>query len=180
METNIYLYTAVGATTVFVVKLLMMLFVGDGVDTDLDGDLSDDVNGAESFELISLQSVMTFLMIFGWTALAFRNEFMMSKAQTILGSSGVGLVGAYLFSLAVFKLKKLTTEEVKALDLKEGMTGEVYSNIPKKNNGYGQVKIKVSGQVRYLNAYSEENEIKTGSTVSITKTNPLTVKKENK
>lgn len=177
MEYKIYFGIAIVSTVIFLTKLVLLMTVGDGADTEMD--FHDDFDGSDSFDLLSVQSVMAFLMSFSWSVLAFRKEFGMEKAQAILVAVAVAFVMAYLFSYALFKLKKLSSEEVGDVQIPEDTVVEVYSNIPKKDKGYGQVKVLHHGKTYYLKAYSEDVEYKTKSLVKVSKSNPLTVK-ENK
>jgi hypothetical protein len=176
MEFNIYWGIAIVSTVVFSIKLILLVTIGDGADMDIDVGIDDDMGGSDSFELLSIQSIMSFLMIFSWSVLAFRTDFQMNRLPAISLASALAFIGSYLFSLALYKFKNLSSGEVEPFELPEGTVAEVYSNIPKKDKGYGEIKVNYQGKTHYLKAYSADVEYKTKSIVKVTKSHPLTIK----
>lgn len=176
MSSNIYLYVGVASSVLFLIKLALLLVAGEGGDTDVEFDLAEDAVGSESFELISFQSIMAFLMFFGWSGMALQEEYMMTKGVTLVLSSVIGFVGSLGFSYAFFRLRKMSSPGVQSLVFDEGKHVEVYSNIPPSKEGYGQVKVIHNNQTHYLNAYTDDDvELKTGKVVYVKSNNPLIV-----
>lgn len=174
METKIYIVIAVFSSIIFLYKLVMLISIGDGADIEMDGDSS-----GESFELVSLQSIMTFLMSFGWSALAFRSEFELPVRIALPSAVIIAFLFAYLFSLALYKLKKLSSDELSDIIIPVGTVAEVYVSIPVEGNGSGKIKVNYHGQTRYLTAFSDGEALDTSTSVVITKSYPLTVKENN-
>ena len=73
-----YFIIAAGATALFVIRLILMLFGADDADTDFDVDADGALEGADemgsgaAFNLFSLLSILAFLMGVGWMGLTAR------------------------------------------------------------------------------------------------------------
>lgn len=175
METVLLIIAGI-SSAVFGYKLFMLMFVGDGADlnTDVDAD-----GGSDSFDLLSLQSVMTFLMSFSWASLAFIHELGFSLWESVGLGAVVGALFTVAFMLSLYKMKKLASPPVSNVIIPEGTVCEVYSTVPASGVGDGKVKVSHNGQIRYLKAYSEDKEYPTGSIVKVTKSYPLTIKGES-
>lgn len=173
METVLLIIAGI-SSAIFGYKLFMLMFIGDGADlnSDIDAD-----GGSDSFDLLSLQSVMTFLMSFSWASLAFIHELGFSIWESVGLGSVVGVLFTVAFMFSLYKMKKLASPPVSNIIIPIGTICEVYSTIPA--SGDGKVKVTHNGQIRYLKAYSEDKEYPTGSVVKVTKSYPLTIKGES-
>ena len=105
-EQTFFLYLALGSTFFFIIKIIMLFFIGDSGE-DFDSALSD-ADSQQSFSVFSLQSMLAFLMGSSWVYLAARYEWGYT--------SGLSLVVGSLFgTLSVFRTN--TIEQVSLFDL---------------------------------------------------------------
>ena len=92
--TKVFWSCALGGTVFFTVRLILMLVGGDmdgsmdGIDGDMDGDTHSDA----AFELISVNTLTAFIMMFGWAGLTAYKQFglsvMVSTVIAIVKSHG--------------------------------------------------------------------------------------------
>ncbi len=140
---------------VFVIgKTLLTLL---GVDTDDPGsvDVATGADGAAhggGVGLLSLQSVMAFLMGFGWAGLLALHPL----KWPVFGAIGLGaVVGVGLVFLqaavwrALFGLQSSGNIEIRQA---AGLEGVVYVQVPGQSKGQGQVRVIIDGRQRTFNA----------------------------
>jgi len=173
----LYAWTALIGTSFFLIKVILS-FVGgdadfdghaDALDSVLGGDVdaSAPVDAADSFVFFSIQSMLAFLMGFGWVGLICRSEYGLGHALTIPIATGTG---ALLFllnaSLTIFMSKLNTTNE---FDIRSaiGKEGKVYLTLPKNGEGKGQVEVEVNCKKVILNAISFEEQIKSFEPIEV-------------
>ena len=149
--TSLYLWLAIAMTIFFVVKLLVFsLFGMDDGDGDLVG---TDVDTGFSF--ISLQSVLAFLMGFGWlgyTAVRFNFSALISVVFAIIG--GLILMGISVW--LVFLMKKLNSTPKYDLNSLVEKTGTSYTKFDAK--GTGKIQIEFNGKLETFDAWNETEE----------------------
>lgn len=156
-------YMAYISTALFAIKLLLLL-LGTDSDSGDSSDLIHDPSSDISFKLLSLQTVVAFLMGFSWLGKACLEEWNLNKASSILLASlfGLFIAGTYILTMKlIFKLNSS-----KDLSYKDCLnkTGVVYMTIPKK--GKGQVEVSCNGKLIVVDAMAEE-EIEISSSVKI-------------
>lgn len=141
------MYFLIGAisTILFVSKLILMVFGGDH---ELEHDSSD-----IAFKLLSVQSILAFLMGFGWIGYF---------SQNILWSILFGISLMLLSSLMMYLIYKL--EQPPDFEVK-GKTGTVTIGI--YNQTTGKIALNVRGATRYLDAISEQSLV-AGTPVVVT------------
>jgi len=173
---------AVVGTFFFLLRLALMLMGGDSdvdtdvdvdvdVDVDADVDAHDSVDSAGDFEVLSFQTIATFLMGFGWSGLGgFRGAGWSAGFSVLFGiAAGSGMVWllAKLLKL-VYGFQSSGTVSIRdAL----GTEGQVYLQIPGQRAGRGQVRLVIGDRQRYFNAVTDEETINTKSRVRITAVN---------
>ncbi|MBL8876701.1 MAG: NfeD family protein [Phycisphaerae bacterium] len=149
-------------TAFFLFRLVfLMLGHAHGMDFDSHVDPSHPDPG-EAFKLLSLQSVSTFSMGFGWGGLgAYRGGGMSWQTSVLVAIvAGVGMVWLLALMLkAVFDMQQSGNI---TLDSALGGEGEVYVSIPAAGQGSGQVRLVLNERMRIVNAKSEGQAI--GST----------------
>lgn len=161
---------AIGGTTVFVLKLVLMFVGFDGAedadfDLDMDVDADDVSDSTTAFNLLSLQAVASLCMGAGWMGLTALKTFELSEARSIgLGLAfGVGLV------FLIGKLMQLTRqlESSGTLDIGKavGRSGTVYLRIPP--DGTGQVQLVLQGRLVTVDARTGDAELPTGTKVKV-------------
>ncbi len=183
-----YFFTAILGSVIFLIQLILMITTGagaegaEGADGAFDGiDLETDMSSAEAvdavdaghidstaaFKLFSVQSILGFLMGFGWMGLACRLEWEMSGFASFAASMGFGTLAMGLSAFLQLQLKKLNTTSKQDVRTTLGQVGTVYLKIPAKGMGMGQIEITISGTKRILKATSNGGEIASFTTVEV-------------
>ncbi len=175
---------AVLGTFFFLLRLGLMMMGGDGdmdtdidadvdvdVDVDIDADAHDGLDATDAFEVLSFQTVATFLMGFGWAGLgSFRGAGWGAGASVLFGiAAGSGMVWllAKLLKL-VYGFQSSGTVSIRdAL----GTEGQVYLQIPGHREGRGQVRLVIGDRQRYFNAVTDEETIDSRTQVRIVEVN---------
>ncbi|HUG80283.1 MAG TPA: hypothetical protein VML01_01375 [Bryobacterales bacterium] len=156
IDASIYLFLAVTATALFVIRLGLQFFFGD-VDTDVHVDAHMDSTGA--FELFSLLSVLAFFMGVGWMGLACRVSWGMGSALSAVSATAFGLSLMGLSSGLMYAVRQMAEEGRYDVNTAIGKIGKCYLTIPAKGEGQGQVEITVSGRLKVLPAISNGERI---------------------
>lgn len=159
-----FIMAAVG-TILFVLRLVMALFGGDGGDFDADGSMDGGTDA--SFTLFSLLSVMAFIMGAGWMGLACRIDWELGRGASLLGAMGFGTAMMFLASGLMFLTRKLDSSVQYDVRTAIGRTGRVYLSIPANGRGQGQVEVSVSGRRKILAAVTQGDELKAFTDVKI-------------
>lgn len=173
---------AVLGTVFFLIRLSLMLVGGDGdMDADSDMDLHADVDmdlhadadthhaadSSGAFQILSFQTIATFLMGFGWAGLGGFKGAGWSAGWSVL--FGVGAGSGLVWLLA--KLLKLVYgfQSSGTVSIKDalGTEGQVYVTIPAARAGRGQVRLVIGDRQRYFNAVTDESAIESKTRVKI-------------
>lgn len=166
---QIYWALALIASLVFIIQAIM-IFTGLDADADMDTpDAPDAVSDfdADGFHLVSVKTVICFILGFGWTGVLFwddiQNPFILGSIATVVGFIFMSLI-AYLLYL-VLKLDRDNTFRVKNVI---GSTAEVYLRIPADNTETGKIIVALNGSTHELEAVNNgTSEIATGAQVKI-------------
>jgi hypothetical protein len=175
---------AVLGTFFFLLRLGLMMMGGDGdMDTDIDADVDVDVDmdvdadvdadahhgldATDAFQVLSFQTVATFLMGFGWAGLGGLRGAGWSAGMSVLfglaAGSGMVWILAKLLKL-VYGFQSSGTVSIRdAL----GIEGQVYFRIPGNREGRGQVRLVIGDRQRYFNAVTDDEAIESKSRVRI-------------
>lgn len=146
---------ALAGTIFLFLRVVLMLFAGDVGEAD-GGDF--DTGSDTAFEMISINSLTAFFMMFGWVGLSCYKQFSFNSALSILSATVAGiscmLVTAFLFRAA----KKLVSRGVTFnIDDTVGKVASVYLRIPAQ--GSGKIQISIDGAMtRELAAISKNHE----------------------
>ena len=159
---------ALPSTIIFVIQLIMTLAGGDTDDLDVDHDGDFDGDHGDGMHILSVKSVLAFLMFYGWGGLAAIQKGML----VWWGVSGISLVIGIIMMLFTawlfFMLLKLQSSGTMIITNAIGKQGEVYLTIPAKKSGTGKIQIIIQGGYKTLDAVTEDTEdIKTGSFVEV-------------
>lgn len=157
----IYWATAVVASLVFCIQTVM-LFVGFDTDADFSG--GDVAFDADGFQLVSVKTVVCFLLGFGWTGAV---AYPMADNKYIVAAVAV-VVGAIFMFLIAFLLKqvlKLSKDNSFSTACVVGHTAEVYLRIPGGEES-GKITVSYEGSTHELLAFADE-EIPTGRKVTV-------------
>ena len=174
-EYNFYLYVACTASALFGVKLILLLVAGVDDDGIVDIDDTDlDLDGSESFKLISLQTILAFLMGFGWMGLALRYEQSLSSVWSAIGASVFGFVIMYAMAKATSYLRKLNSPTATVMP-KVNNIGQVYTPLAVTGTGdcRGKIELAVGDRLTIVDAVAKEpigsfEKVKVTSVVSPT------------
>lgn len=171
-EQFFYLIALVSTGIMFFFLLLNLVgFVGGDVDMH-DGGTGDGGDGSphpSGLGLLSLRTVLAFMVGFGWTGAG-----ILEAGQPMYIAVVAAVVVGQIFMMAVFWLMRVLhgMAESGTADPKqaEGKTGTVYTPIPPKGEGTGQIQVMVEGRLREHRAISEERvALPTGSSVKVVK-----------
>ena len=152
-----YFIMAAMGTILFVLRLVMALFGGDG--GDFDGDMDVDGGTDASFTLFSLLSVMAFIMGTGWMGLACRIDWQLGRIPSLMIAIGFGTGMMFLASGLMYMTRKLNRVVWYDVRTAIGKTGRVYLDVPAKGKGQGQVEVSVSGRKKILAAITDGKEL---------------------
>ena len=164
-QNPVYLILAIFGTTLFLLKMLLFLMVGDADGADFEADTID--TGGAAFSVVSTQSILAFLMGAGWIGLAAQREWGFSDFKSLLAAVFFGFLMMLFSSFLTFKIKKFNS--VTKVNLKDavGSTGRAYTNVPAKGKGIGQVEVTVGGKQQILQASSADEAIKSFDSVKV-------------
>lgn len=159
----IYWVATIAGGTLFILRTVLMLVGGDLGDGGLDA--GEPELGDGSFNLLSLQGLTSFFMMFGLVGLALLRAGL-AVAWTVLGGIVAGLITVFISSLLFTQMKRLQSEGT--LDLKNavGRTGKVYLTIQAGKSG--QIQVAVQGSLRIIDAVSnDQKKIATGQPIKV-------------
>ncbi len=167
-------------TGVFVIRLALML-AGAGIDAEFDFDAPGDVDATEgdfldaddSFRILSIQSIFTFLMGFGWTGLTgmFFLKFESYGLSLLLGCAG-GAAMVWLLAILLKAMADLQSSGNVSIQSTLGLEGMVYATVPGRSAGRGQVQLVLEEKQRMYWAITEGADIPTKSRIRVTNVNP--------
>lgn len=169
----IYWASTIIGGTLFLLRVIMMFVGGDAGDSAPDtvietgGDLASgaQVDADISFQLLSVQGLTSFFMMFGLVGLALLKAGL-PVLVTVLGGMIAGLATVAVSGLIFTQMKRLQTEGTINIQNTVGTEGKVYLTIPK--NGTGQVQIIAQGSLKIFDAVSNsKNMIATGEKVHV-------------
>lgn len=143
--------------------LLLIGFEGGGDSIDHPGDVG---TYEHEFSALSMRSIIAFFTFFGWTGVLGLNNHVSVWLSVILASV-VGIIAMFIVAYMVYKFSQL--EQSGTLNLYNALDkpGEVYLSIPGQGKGVGKVHLKVDGTVREVDAITEGDTLKTGTSIKV-------------
>jgi len=194
--TTLFCLGALG-TTVYIIKMFMMLALGIGDDDimDMDIDVIDftadvdlgetcpdvniDINDSESsFNWLSINIVMSFLMLFGWFGLGIYELLLgaelhgvvqlIAQGISILIGGITGVAGVQLNFWCIKQIAKLHHSGTMNRNNLLGQQGTVYIRITPNNTG--AIMIKADNNIvmeMAATSYNGKETIKIGTTVKV-------------
>jgi len=151
-----------------------------GHDTGGGGHGHDASHAGAGIRLFTVQTIVSFLVTFGWSGVAFGSSGMPWWLAFILAF----IIGtATLFGMAKLMQLMMKLQSSGNIDLENavGLTGEVYIPVPANEGGMGKVSITIQGRYAEYNAVTKGPELlKTGIFVKVAEVrgNTLVVEKE--
>lgn len=143
---------------------------GHGNGTDSHADAKS--QSTQTFSLISLQSIVGFLMGFGWGGIAAFRGFNWTWWQAVIAGVLCGAFMVYLLAMTFRTMYALASSGNIELWTTVGSEGEVYSNVPGVGQGMGKVKLVISSRQRMFNAVAAEEALDTRTRVKVVRVNP--------
>lgn len=175
--TSIYFYIAIFATVFYVAK--MILFSVFGGDVEVHTDFTTSFETEDSFDFLSIQSILAFLMGFGWMGLTCIKVWNLPKLYVIVISIAFGLLLMFLSAYLMCCIKKLNKHVKKDLSNAVGQIGKAYTNF--EPDGNGQIEISINDQLSIEEAVNMSSEkIKAFEEIKVIKyeNNKLYIEKE--
>ncbi len=151
---NIFLYTAIFSTVLYVIKMAVFMIAGG--DTEVSSDFDTMTEADVSFNFVSLQSILAFFMGFGWSGLACVIQFQTTYKSAFVTGFIVGFVFMYLSAYLMFSIKKLNKKVIYDYKTLIGKEGKAYINIPPKKEG--QIEIDFNNKLSILEAVNNDDE----------------------
>lgn len=151
-----YYYLAWFATICFVIKLIIFSIFGADNGGDVAPDFNADTASDGTFGFLSLQSLLAFLMGFGWMGYAALQQFKLDQLGSFLSAFGVGLLFMLGTAYLMFSVKKLEKNVVKDKKTAIGKIGKAYTAFEPK--GSGQIEIEIDGQFTVTDAVNNTDE----------------------
>ena len=149
--TNLYLYVGAFATVLYILKLIIYLFTGGDAEVHADFDSLTDVD--TSFNFLSVQSILAFLMGVGLASIVqFKTSVILSVVLAVI----IGLIFMFLSAYLMFLIKKLDKRVQINLDDFVGTVGRAYTAF--KPNAEGQIEITLNEQLSVLSAVNLSDE----------------------
>lgn len=158
----LYAVLALAGTTLFVIRFAMVM-LGIGGEDDADGA----VEHGDGMQIFSLLSVTAFMMGSGWMGLTCRIDWELAPTPSafVAGAFGGGLMlFASFLLLGMRRLGQHVTYDTRTAI---GRTGTVYTTIPARGQGTGQVRVSVSGRSMVLPAGSTGEAIEAFADVQV-------------
>ncbi len=153
-NSTIYFYIAIVGTILFLFRLFAM-FLGNEFDTDFDSH-NDYMDSDHSFELLSSQSIFSFLMGYGWMGQICLNEWNKNGVVTFLFSLAFGFAMMLLMAIVMCQVKRLNKHYVFDPNTLIGTMGKAYTTL--KPNEVGQIQVNTPDGMLTVNAISQAKE----------------------
>ncbi|MDO6515835.1 hypothetical protein [Zobellia uliginosa] len=154
---KIYWVTAITASIILVI-LLIMTFIGGEID-DIEGDVDVEIEGDTGieFQFLSFKNLVGFFTIFGWSGIACLDAGV-AKGLTVIISVICGLLMMLAMASLFYYLGKLQSSGTLKLKNALNQIGEVYLTIGANRKSIGKVSINVQGTLRELEALTNADK----------------------
>ena len=152
--TDVFFWTGVVATSLFVIKLIIFFFTGAGSEMSMDFNVITETD--TSFNFLSIETVLSFLMGFGWVGLAFYGPFKMPGWMCIFAGVVFGLFFACLYTFLMMNIKKLDHKPEFNIEEAVGAEGKAYTNIGAHCEG--QAELTINEKLSVVNVINDCDE----------------------
>lgn len=161
-----YWILAAISSLVFVIQAISIV-IGLDADTDADAVGGDAEFDADGFHLVSIKTVVCFILGFGWSGVIFwdaiENKLLLATLAFLVGLSFMMIIAVLL--RWVMKLDKDNTFRTEKTI---GLTAEVYLKIPAERQETGKIMVSLNGSTHEIEALTDDTEeIPTGGKVQI-------------
>lgn len=155
-----------------IVEFILEL-TGLGSHHNVDGPGIDDVTAMDAsggfldhFTFFSVRNFIYFLMMFGWTGLAFSKLGVSTPISVFVGIFA-GLITTVIIGWVFFMMSRLTETGNTQLANAVGKTGSVYLTIPGERKGSGVIQLVLQGATQEVNAVTDGKTLPTGKSVQV-------------
>ena len=153
MMGQVFYNIALFSTIFFIIKLIIFMVFGG--DTEVNADFNSEFDSDPSFNFISVQSLLAFLMGFGWMGYA-SLEWKFSALISIVFAIAGGLILMSISVWLVFMMRKLNSTPKYDLNSLVEKTGTSYTKFDAK--GTGKIQIEFNGKLETFEAWNETEE----------------------
>ena len=163
---SVYLLVAFASTAFYVLKLIIFSICGG--DTEVSTDFTTACETDISFNFLTIESILAFLMGFGWLGLAALTQWHTSILMSLIIAVTTGIIFMFTSAYLMFCVKKLDKKIKVNLENYIGKTGRAYTRFNPKSEG--QIEIEINKQLKVINAINNsEEEIKSFEQIKIDK-----------
>lgn len=144
-------------TGIFLLRILLMMLGGAGLDIHHDVDIHPGdahADPGDAFKLLSVQSVSAFLMGFGWGGIGGLKGSGFSELTSIALGVVAGGAMVWLVGMLLRAAWSLQSSGNVRIENTVGADGTVYVSIPEYGKGRGQVNVVVDDRQRTYDAIS--------------------------
>lgn len=145
---HIFYILAIVSSVIFLIKIVVFSFTGCDFEVFADFDSLSDVDG--SFHFLSVQSILAFLMGFGWMGLACLKHFDLNIYLSVLFAFLFGVFCLFFISYLFYLVKKLEKKVVVDFSKLVNVNGKAYTSFPSR--GSGQIEIVFNEKLTVLPA----------------------------
>lgn len=150
----IYGIIAICSTILFIIKLIIFTFVGGDIEVETDfNDISD---CDTSFNFLSIQSMLSFFMGFGWMGLVTLTQLKTNIVLSLVLSIAIGAVFMFMSAYLMFIIKKFNKQVKVNLEDYIGTEGKAYTDINSKSEGQIEITINNKREIRKAFNISDE------------------------
>ena len=165
---------ALAGTLFFLIRVILMLVVGDVALHQDSGGAAFDLNHGDSssaFKVLSVQAIAAFMMGFGWTGLfvvrGLGLPYGLGLPAGVVGGGAMMWLLGRMFRL-VGRLQSSGTMDISGALEEEGT---VHVTVPARRQGRGSVRVVVGDRQQYYNAVTDGDAIPTGARVHVLEVN---------
>lgn len=171
---------ALVGTVLFLIRIVMLLVggghmgdfhAGDAGGVHMGGAADHHSDSSEAFKAVSLQSIIAFMMGFGWAALGAYRGSQLSTLLSIAIGIGGGVAMVWLLGIMLKGMYDLQSSGNIDIHAAVGQEGDVYLTVPCRGEGRGQVRVTLQARQRIWNAITDGEALPTSTRVRVTRVN---------
>ncbi|MDR1519363.1 MAG: hypothetical protein LBU23_04360 [Planctomycetota bacterium] len=147
---DFYLLLAAISTLLFALRLAAFFFFGSGAELGSGADAAGALESDASFDYLSLQSILAFLMGFSWIGLAGLRQWGLGSGASFILALAAGAVLLFFSAFLMRQVMRLDSSPSQDYGDALGRTGMAYTNFTA--DGGGRVQIEINGKLTVANA----------------------------
>ncbi len=159
---SIQIFWSIGffALILIVLQAALGIFIGHHGDVSFDGEH----DGGNYF---SLKTISAMLLGLGFGGVYCMQQGFSVPVSAVIGLV-IGFVIAVLYLFLMSGIYSLRSDGNSILKEAIGQNGTVYMRIPAHGNGTGEIQVSFGGLMKNIRAYTEGDELPTGTAVRVT------------